>query len=297
MLTRLLRGTILAAAVAAALVVLPQTAAQANGPGGGGPLGNVQCGQSYTPGCVITVGRPGSSGTTPGSTGQPGSTLPATGGVSPPGGCAGTTSAQFGCVPAGCQITAQTLGCAIPPGTPAGCAAPGGCAPAPALPPPGVLAQWARRYLVLPSPVIRSSPAQVDLQLTQLPTWLWISQAMWAPQSKTAAVAGESVTATATPVSVTWHPGDGSTVTCHGPGIAYISTYSPSSPSPDCGHTYSRSSAGQPGGAYHVTATITWDITWTGTGGAGGALPPLFTTAAAAFRVAESQAVNTSSGG
>ena len=45
-----------------------------------------------------------------------------------------------------------------------------------------------------------------------------------------------------------------------------------------------------------MTATITWDITWQGAGGAGGVLPPLFTTAVAAFRVAESQALNTSGG-
>jgi hypothetical protein len=36
------------------------------------------------------------------------------------------------------------------------------------------------------------------------------------------------------------------------------------------------------------------DRTWQGVGGAGGVLPPLFTTAVAAFRVAESQALNTS---
>ena len=70
--------------------------------------------------------------------------------------------------------------------------------------------------LGLPSPVIRSSPAQNALQLTNLPTWLWINPAEWVPESKTATVPGESVTATATPVSVTWHPGDGSTVTCQG---------------------------------------------------------------------------------
>jgi hypothetical protein len=163
-------------------------------------------------------------------------------------------------------------------------------------PAPGVLAALVRQHLVLPLPVIQSSPAPGSLQLTRLPTWLWISHAVWTPVSKTAAVPGESVTATATPVSLTWHPGDGSAVTCKDPGVPYTSAYSPSSPSPDCGHTYTRSSAGQPGGAYHVTATITWDITWTGTGGAGGMLPPLFTTAATAMRVAESQAVNISGG-
>jgi hypothetical protein len=106
-------------------------------------------------------------------------------------------------------------------------------------------------------------------------------------------VPGESVTATATPVSVTWHPGDGSTVTCQGAGTPYTSADNPAA-SPDCGHTYTSSSAGQPGGAFQATATITWDITWQGGGGAGGALPPLFTTATAAFRVAESQALTTS---
>ncbi|MGH3296244.1 MAG: hypothetical protein ACRDP7_31050 [Trebonia sp.] len=157
-----------------------------------------------------------------------------------------------------------------------------------------MLAALARQTLGLPSPVVRSSPAENALQLTNLPTWLWINPAEWVPESKTATVPGESVTATATPVSVTWHPGDGSAVTCQGAGTPYTSADNPASVSPDCGHTYTSSSAGQPGGAFQVTATITWDVTWQGAGGAGGALAPLFTTAVAAFRVAESQALNTS---
>jgi hypothetical protein len=152
------------------------------------------------------------------------------------------------------------------------------------------------RYLRLPDPVIRSSPAPAALQLTRLPVWLWVAPAAWAPQSRTAQVPGESVTATATPVSAAWSMGDGTTVTCHGPGTAYEGG-NPAVASPTCGHTYDQSSAGRPGGAYRVTVTITWDITWTGTGGAGGALAPLDTVAAAAFRVAESQALNTGSGG
>ena len=63
-----------------------------------------------------------------------------------------------------------------------------------------------------------------------------------------------------------------------------------------CGYTYNQSSAGQPDGAYKVTVTITWDITWAGAGGAGGVLAPLQTVAAAEFQVAESQALNTSGG-
>jgi len=163
------------------------------------------------------------------------------------------------------------------------------------LPPPAVLAQLAVSHLRLANPVIQSSPAPGALQLTRLPVWLWIAPAAWQPQSATAQVPGESVTATATPVSAAWSMGDGTTVTCHGPGTPY-SGGNPAAASPTCGHTYQRSSAGQPAGAYQVTVTITWDITWTATGGAGGALAPLHTIGAAQFQVAESQALNTSGG-
>jgi hypothetical protein len=90
--------------------------------------------------------------------------------------------------------------------------------------------------------------------------------------------------------------GDGQTVTCRGPGTPYTASDDPASASPTCGYTYPVSSAGRPDGTFPVSVTITWDITWTGTGGAGGELPPLFTTAAVAMRVAESQTVNTGGG-
>jgi hypothetical protein len=259
---------------------LPTLAADADGPGTSGPFGSVTCGQSGLPSCVITAGSAPRAGATPPRGGG------TTGNVAPAG-CAGTVDPNFGCIPPGCQVTVQTLFC------PLGAAGPG----VPAPPTLGVLAARARALLVLPAPVIQSSPAPGQLQLTRLPTWLWVSKAIWAPQSRTAAVPGESVTATAAPASVSWDMGNGATVTCGGPGIPYTSKDSPASASPDCGYTYTRSSAGQPGGAYRATATITWDITWTGPGGAGGALAPLFTTAIADFQVAQAQAVNVASGG
>ena len=91
------------------------------------------------------------------------------------------------------------------------------------------------------------------------------------------------------------HPGDGSTVTCHGAGTPYTSADNPASASPDCGHTYTSSSAGQPGGAFQATATIAWDITWRKPGVQRGPAAVVHT-AVAAFRVAESQALNTSGG-
>jgi hypothetical protein len=296
MLTRLARRAVAAVTIALALAVLPQAAALAGGgPGGPQGFGYTQCGQAGQPSCIITAGTSPATGTPPSgtSTTSPG-TAPAalsSGGAAAPG-CPGTMSKSFGCVPKGCSITVQTLACPI---------GIGGAAPAkgkaPALPAPAVLAELAVRYLRLPGPAIDSSPAPAALQLTQLPVWLWVPAAGWQPQSKTASVPGESVTATAVPVRAVWSTGDGATVTCRGPGTPYTAGASPAAASPTCGHTYTQSSAGQPGGAYRVTVTVTWDIAWAGPGGAGGVLAPLQTAGAAQFRVAESQALNTSSGG
>jgi len=274
MLTRALTRAAAVIAAVAAVTGLWVTPARAGG-SPGGVFGGTQCGQSNTPGCTVTAGTAG------GGTG--GGTLTAAG---PGGGCAGTVNKTFGCVPAGCAITVQTLTCPIGFGGP-----PGGA------PDPAALAQLAVRLLRLPDPVIEANPAPAALQLTWVPTWLWITPAVWQAQSATARVPGMAVTATATPVSASWRMGDGRTVTCYGPGTPYSSGANPAAPSPDCGYTYTRSSAGLPGSAYKVTVTITWAITWTASGGPARALPqPLFTTAMAPMRVAESQAVNTTGG-
>jgi hypothetical protein len=161
-----------------------------------------------------------------------------------------------------------------------------------ALPSPAQLAQVARSQLRPPSPRIEANPA--DEQLVNLPTWLWLDRGSWEPVSATASVPGVSVTATARPTSITWTMGDGGTVTCRGPGTPYGAGGSPKSASPTCGYTYHSSSAGQPGRAYAVSATVHWTVTWSGAGQAG-AFPDMTTTSNAAFRVAESQALNSGS--
>ena len=268
MLRTVLAGTVVIAA-AAVQVAGPQPA-WAGGPGGGG-VGGVQCGQSYTPSCLVSARSPGSP-RKPGATAGPAAS-----------GAPDRSSGGSGCV-----RSLGTTGCPLP--------SPGGSTGGGPLT-PGTLAQAAARRLLLPGPAIRSSPPPGVPQLVHLPVWLWVNPAVWSPRSQTAAVPGERVTATAIPAAVTWRMGDGAVVTCPGPGTPYSAMFPPASASLDCGHTYQRPSAGQPGGVYRVTATITWDITWTGTGRAGGMLPPLFTTATAGFRVEDSQAVNISSGG
>jgi hypothetical protein len=163
-------------------------------------------------------------------------------------------------------------------------------------PTPAQLAQTAHNQLRLPSPQIETNPA--DDQLVSLPTWLWLDRSQWHAVSATASVPGVSVTAVARPTLVVWTMGDGSSVTCNGPGTPYgtagpraSASDRPKGASPDCGHTYRSSSAGQPDSAYPVSATVHWTVTWAGAGQSG-VFPDLTTTSTAAFRVAESQALN-----
>ncbi|APU21312.1 hypothetical protein [Actinoalloteichus sp. GBA129-24] len=158
------------------------------------------------------------------------------------------------------------------------------------LPSPEELAALARDQLRLPQPSIATSPT--GDQLVHLPTWLWLEETSWGARSATASVPGVSVTATARPVSTTWSTGDGASVTCTGPGTPFPADGDPEAPSPDCGHVYRSSSDHQPDREFPLTATVRWEITWSG-GGAGGTFPDLTTEATTTVRVAESQALNT----
>lgn len=161
---------------------------------------------------------------------------------------------------------------------------------------PLVLAQQALGYTPLGSPAIRLDPPANRDQLVGVTTWLWLAGGSWSPLSASASAGGVTVTTTAVPQQVTWAMGDGSVVTCRGPGTPY----DPSRPDaqPTCSYTYTKSSAGQSGGTFTVTATESWQVAWTAAGvpagaPAGGNLGPVTRTAQLAVRVAESQAINT----
>lgn len=153
---------------------------------------------------------------------------------------------------------------------------------------PAVLAQDAIDRLRLPKPKIMASPA--EYQLVRLPTWLHVGGDSWSAQSASASVPGLTVTATARPVKATWDMGDGSTVLCEGAGTKWTPKYSAKDSSPDCGHTYTRSSAHHPSGEHAVSVTVEWAVSWSG-GGVSGTAPGMSTTASTSWPVAESQAI------
>jgi hypothetical protein len=160
--------------------------------------------------------------------------------------------------------------------------------------PPGqmLLVAEAVKLLKLPAPAIRLNPAPPAAQLVFVPTWLWVDASSWSSRTATASVPGLSVTATATPTTLSLSTGDGATVQCQGAGTPWQSGGDPMAESPDCGHTYTRSSGS---GVFSVRATVTWNVSWAG-GGATGAEPALTSTATADVKVAESPTVITGGG-
>jgi hypothetical protein len=135
---------------------------------------------------------------------------------------------------------------------------------------PAQLAQQAVRQLELAGPTIRMAPPPGSIGVVNAPVWLWtdVTARTWGPATATASVPGLSVTARATGEKIEWQMGDGSTVTCTGPGDPYVKTGGAAA-SPTCGHVYRRSSADQPDLRYTVTATTTWRVAWEGGGDAG----------------------------
>ena len=172
--------------------------------------------------------------------------------------------------------------------------------PAPATPPvdPRTLALQAESQLQLPDPTVSFNPA--NAAVVNLPTWLWVDPAIWHSYSVTATAGAVTATATATPVSVAWTMGDGGSVGCGGPGSVYQPELPSSAQTTYCSYAYPVASVGQPsstGGpgqpAFTVTATVTWQVSWTAQGAAGGgALPGLTTAGRASLPVMQVESVN-----
>jgi hypothetical protein len=158
---------------------------------------------------------------------------------------------------------------------------------------PAVLAQQASDRAPIPLPDVHLNPPEGGEQVVNVVTWLWIDKSVWQPVSADASAGGVTVTATAVPESVTWNMGNGDTVNCAGPGTAYDPNRPSSEQHTDCSYVYRHSSSSAPDGAFTASATITWHVTWTAVGVAGGGdLGQASRTTTFAVRVAEIQAVN-----
>ena len=167
----------------------------------------------------------------------------------------------------------------------------------------GALARSAANTLVLRRPAVRRNPA--GPALVNLPTWWWVDPGQWVPLRQRTQAGPVWAEVTATPVSTSWDPGDGSpSVVCDGPGTPYDRSRSAESQATDCSYTYRRSSAGQPQTGpsvndrfFTATVTTTWRVTWVGFGGSGGTLLPITTSSSFPLAVAQRETVVTDSSG
>jgi hypothetical protein len=283
-----LKRSLTVAILAAALLVANTVPAIA-----GDPWGSADCSQTPSPACELSAGNDGGTGGWPGQDQKPERPAGNQGGGHAPGGPNQSSDCNYG--PSG-YLPPGSIGSGVTSGLwlDGFCSAFGAFVTPTFVPEltPAQVAGLARSQLRLPAPAIAANPSSD--QMVWLPTWLWLSSG-WERRSATASVPGVSVTAIATPTSLVWSMGDGSTVVCHSGGTPFPDGGDPRAPSPDCGYTYLWPSAGQPNNAYPVSATVHWSVSWSGAGQAG-TFPEMTTTATTAFRVAESHALTTGGG-
>lgn len=165
---------------------------------------------------------------------------------------------------------------------------------------PEILAALAYQHMQLPDTKVSLAPEQATK--VNLPTWAWLDKAVFDEVQATAEInaPGFALTATTTarPVSLKLEPGTPDAETYPASGECTINAddsigepyaKGKADQTPPCGIKYLRSSGD---GTYDLQATITWDIAWTGSGGAGGDLPDGTFGNAQAVTVQEIQSVN-----
>lgn len=134
------------------------------------------------------------------------------------------------------------------------------------------LAQRAVEQMRLRGPDIGIAPEPgSEGGLVGVPVWMWNAgeePGSDGPVTESASAGAVTVTAVAAVERIVWDMGDGTSVTCTTNGTPYDASAGMAE-SPDCGHVYTRTSDGEPGGQYRIVATTTWRVEWRGGGESG----------------------------
>jgi hypothetical protein len=155
---------------------------------------------------------------------------------------------------------------------------------------PEVLRAQAEARLVLAEPVLGSTPPGDAPAVVNTDTWFWVDTP-WEPVVESQTQGFVTVSVVATPKRVTWDPrGDGQAVfVCLGPGEVYSPEVFEAGSS--CTHRYERTSVREPDGAFDVTGTVRWELTWAINGADQGVFATVDRTGEAQKAVGEIQAV------
>ncbi|MGW2287697.1 hypothetical protein [Streptomyces phaeochromogenes] len=149
----------------------------------------------------------------------------------------------------------------------------------PDAPTPKTLADYAYDKVKVPDTEIELKPETKST--VNLPTWVWLDKGTFQEVKVRAELPNTNLWAetTAKPVALHLEPGteDAETFPAGGDceinedgsiGTPYVK--GEADKTPPCGINYLRASSGKP---YKLSASVTWQISWEGTGGAGGDLP------------------------
>jgi hypothetical protein len=161
---------------------------------------------------------------------------------------------------------------------------------------PADLVKIAIGDLTVPTMSPGTAPPRGKDGLVGLPEWFWVPAGQWHRVSVTITAGPVWATAVASPTRISYLPGGGGGgVSCTGPGVAYDPRLAASRQHTDCSYTYAEPSAGQPGFAYQAAVVVTWTISWSGSGGAGGVITTGYATGTVfGVRVAQAEALVTS---
>lgn len=121
------------------------------------------------------------------------------------------------------------------------------------------------------------------MSAVRYPYWLWGTGGTTVPLERSTTIQGLTITMSAAEPTIVWDLGDGTTKRC-GLGKPWTKAVQPGTPSPYCGHRYSKR------GNYRITATAHWEVTWTA-GDASGVLPVTQTSTSEQFHVGELQSL------
>ncbi|WP_336605791.1 hypothetical protein [Streptomyces sp. BA2] len=163
---------------------------------------------------------------------------------------------------------------------------------------PKILAALAYQQTRVPDTEVELKPEAKST--VNLPTWAWLDKGTFKDVEVRAELPGTGLWAqtTAKPASLHMEPGTGDAETYPASGecefnedgsIGTPYTRGASQHEPPCGIKYLRATSGQP---YQLTASVTWEIEWTGTGGAKGNLPDGTFETTQAMNVQEIQSIN-----
>jgi hypothetical protein len=149
--------------------------------------------------------------------------------------------------------------------------------------------------LSVPTLAAATAPPRGRDGLVGLPEWYWVARGQWHPVSVTVRAGPVWATANANPTSLSYVPGGGmGSVACHGPGTPFNRSLLAGQQHTNCSYTYTTASKGQPGNAFQAGLFVTWTVSWTGSGGAGGLVTDSYTTGSAfPVRVAQAEALVT----